>query len=191
MLQVWLLPVLIVGAAVALAVPLGRYLAWILDGRPPGWGERHLDTGPQNWKQYCLALLAFNAAAFAIGFLILALQPLLPLNPDNKGMLAPSTIFNTACSFLTNTNLQHYSGEVHLSYFSQLFFICWKQFVTPAIGLAALLAMTRGLRGDALVGNFYVDVWRGVVYLFLPLALVVAILLIAGGVPMTLEGNAQ
>src|SRR5580704_11004095 len=142
MLQVWLLPVLIVGATVALAVPLGRYMAWILDGvrhpaGPLGWAERQLDTGPQSWKQYCLALLTFNVAAFVIGFLILALQPLLPLNPDGRGMLAPSTIFNTACSFLTNTNLQHYSGEVHLSYFSQLFFICWKQFVTPAIGLAA------------------------------------------------------
>ena len=175
MLQVWLLPVLIVGAAVALALPLGRYMAWILNRRQRpvglfGWCEGRLDTGPQNWKQYCLALLSFNAAAFVIGYLILACQPLLPLNPDNKGMLAPSTIFNTACSFLTNTNLQHYSGEVHLSYFSQLYFICWKQFVTPAIGLAALLAMIRGLRGDTHMGNFYVDTWRGVVYLFLPLA---------------------
>src|ERR1700759_655274 len=81
MLQVWLLPLLIVGAAVALAVPLGRYLAWILDGpRRPGrllgWVERNLDTGPQDWKHYCLALLGFNVAAFVIGFLILALQPL-------------------------------------------------------------------------------------------------------------------
>jgi K+-transporting ATPase ATPase A chain len=86
--------------------------------------------------------------------------------------------------------LQHYSGEVHLSYFSQLFFICWKQFVTPAIGLAALLAMIRGLRGDRHMGNFYVDTWRGVVYVFLPLAFVLAVLLIANGVPMTLEGSA-
>jgi K+-transporting ATPase ATPase A chain len=191
MLQVWVLPLLIVGASVALAVPLGRYLAWILDGSRRGWVERHLDTGPQDWKHYCLAMLTFNAAAFVIGFLILALQPLLPLNPDNKGMLAPSTIFNTACSFLTNTNLQHYAGEVHLSYFSQLFFICWKQFVTPAVGLAALLAMIRGLRGDRHMGNFYVDVWHGVVYVFIPVAFVLAVLLIANGVPMTLEGAAR
>ena len=69
---------------------------------------------------------------FVVGFAVLATQPWHPLlNPDDKGMLAPTTIFNTACSFLTNTNLQHYSGEVHLSYFSQLFVICWKQFVTP------------------------------------------------------------
>src|SRR5262245_52860107 len=196
MLQVWLLPVLILAAAVGLGLPLGRYLAWILDGRYTpwrwlGWLEQRVNTGPQNWKQYGLALLTFNTAAFAVGFAILALQPLLPLNPDNKGMLAPGTIFSTTCSFLTNTNLQHYAGEVHLSYFSQLFFICWKQFVTPSIGLAALLAVIRGLRGDAHLGNFYLDVWRGVAYVFLPLCLVTAVLLIAAGVPMTLEGAAR
>jgi K+-transporting ATPase ATPase A chain len=135
--------------------------------------------------------LAFNAVCFVIGYLILALQPVLPLNPDNKGMLSPSTMFNTACSFLSNTNLQHYSGEVHLSFFSQLFFICWKQFFTPAIGLGALLAIIRGLRGDRDLGNFYLDLWRGTIYLLLPLAVIVALLLMAGGVPMTLEGNVE
>ena len=88
-------------------------------------------------------------------------------------MLAPTTIFNTVCSFLTNTNLQHYSGEVHLSYFSQLFFICWKQAISPMIGMAALLAIIRGLRGDKHMGNFYVDLWRGTAYVFVPLCLVV------------------
>ncbi len=188
----WLLPVLIVGLAAGLSVPLGRYMARVLD-RPAAGDrvERLLDTGPQNWKQYCFSLLGFNVLAFVAGFAVLALQPYLPLNPDNKGMLAPTTIFNTAASFLTNTNLQHYSGEVHLSYFSQLFFICWKQFVGPAIGLAALLAVIRGLRGDAHMGNFYVDLWRGVVYVMLPLSFVVAVLLVAGGVPMTLDGAAK
>ena len=76
-------------------------------------------------------------------------------------MLAPTTIFNTTISFFTNTNLQHYSGEVHLSYFSQIFFVCWKQFLSPVIGLCALLAIIRGLRGDRHMGNFYLDMWRG------------------------------
>jgi potassium-transporting ATPase potassium-binding subunit len=188
----WLLPILVVAAAAALSVPLGRYMARVLDRAGPADAvERRLDTGPQDWKGYCFALLAFNAAAFAAGFAVLALQPYLPLNPDGKGMLAPTTVFNTACSFLTNTNLQHYAGEVHLSYFSQLFFVCWKQFVTPAVGLAALLAVTRGLRGDPHLGNFYLDVWRGVVYVLLPLSFVTAVLLVAGGVPMTLEGAAR
>jgi K+-transporting ATPase ATPase A chain len=155
--------------------------------------ERMFDTGPQTWKQYCYALLFFNVGAFAFGFLVLATQPWHPgfLNPDNKGMLAPSTIFNTATSFLTNTNLQHYSGEVHLSYGSQLFAIMYKQFVTPAIGLAALLAVTRGLRGEKGVGNFNLDVWRGTIYLMLPLSVIVAVFLIAGGTPMTFQGNAE
>ena len=184
----WFLPVLIVGLAVGLSVPLGRYMARVLDRPAAGRVERLLDTGPQSWKSYCYSLLGFNVLAFLVGFAVLALQPLLPLNPDGKGMLAPTTIFNTAASFLTNTNLQHYSGEVHLSYFSQLFFVCWKQFVTPAIGLAALLAVIRGLRGDAHLGNFTLDVWRGVAYVLLPVSGVVATLLLAGGVPMTLAG---
>ncbi len=192
----WTLPLLILGSAVVLAVPIGLYMAWIFDGRYRqlawlGWFERRVDTGPQTWKQYAVALLLFNVAIFVIGFTVLALQPVLPLNPDGKKMLSPTTIFSTVCSFLSNTNLQHYSGEVHLSYFSQLFFICWKQFITPAIGLCALVAIIRGLRGDAHMGNFYLDLWRGVVYLFLPLAFVVAVLLIAAGSPMTLDGNAR
>src|SRR5438309_457577 len=96
-------------------------------------------------------MLAVSLVMLGLMFVfVLATQPWHPgfLNPDAKGMLAPGTIFNTAASFLTNTNLQHYSGEVHLSYASQLFFVCWKQFVTPVIGLGALLAITRALRGD-------------------------------------------
>src|SRR5947209_7657229 len=174
----WLLPCLILGLAILLAVPLGLYMARVLDRPTPvNVVERWIDTGGQNWKQYCLSLLLFNGVVFVLGFLILALQPWLPLNPDDKKMLAPSTIFNTACSFVTNTNLQHYSGEVHLSYFSQLFFVCWKQFVTPAVGLAALLALVRGLRGDLHLGNFYLDTWRGVAYVFVPLSLAVAVML--------------
>src|SRR5205807_905521 len=119
------------------------------------------------------------------------LQPYLPLNPDGKGMLAPTTIFHMTISFMTNTNQQHYSGEVHLSYFSQLFFVCWKQILSPVIGLAALLAIIRGLRGDKQMGNFYLDLWRGLAYFYVPLCLLVGVLLIAGGVPMTLEGSAK
>lgn len=187
----WLVPLLVIGLAAGLSVPLGRYMARVLD-RPAGNRlERLLDTGGQDWRQYAVSLIGFNVVAFAAGFVLLSLQQDLPLNPDRKGRLAETTVFNTACSFLTNTNLQHYSGEVHLSYFSQLFVILWKQFVTPAVGLAALLAVVRGLRGDAHLGNFYLDLWRGVAHVLLPLALVVAVLLVLGGVPMTLEGAAK
>ncbi|MBX9789367.1 MAG: potassium-transporting ATPase subunit KdpA [Pirellulales bacterium] len=190
----WTLPIFLVGTMIALAIPLGFYVARTMDGRAhlPGWLswiEQRIDTGPQNWKQYAVAMLIWNVVAFVVGFAILTLQPYLPLNPDHKGMLSPTTVFNTLCSFLSNTNLQHYSGEVHLSYFSQLFVICWKQFHTPAIGLAALGAITRGLRGDAHMGNFYVDLWRATTYVLLPIAVVLAILLMACGMPMTLDGN--
>jgi K+-transporting ATPase ATPase A chain len=192
----WTLPILILVSTFALAVPVGLYMARVFDGglRLPDWLkwiEEKVDTGPQNWKQYCVAFMLFNIVTFVVGFAVLSLQPYLPLNPDNKGMLSPSMIFHTAVSFMTNTNQQHYSGEVHLSYFSQLFFICWKQILSPIIGLAALLAIIRGLRGDKHMGNFYVDVWRGIAYFYVPICLVVALLLISGGMPMTLEGSAK
>ncbi|MCU0704275.1 MAG: potassium-transporting ATPase subunit KdpA [Fimbriiglobus sp.] len=189
----WFLPLLIVALVIGASIPLGLYMARVLDRDGPRYRfERLFDTGGQPWKRYCVAMLSFNAATFLVGFAVLATQPWHPafLNPDGKGMLSPSTIFNTACSFLSNTNLQHYSGEVHLSYGSQLFAIMYKQFVTPVIGLAALLAVIRGLRGDAHLGNFFLDLWRGTVYLVLPLSFAVAVLLIAGGTPMTMEGNA-
>src|SRR5260221_6454191 len=192
----WTLPVLFLALFFALAVPIGLFMARVFDGdlRLPGWLEwieEKVDTGPQSWKQYCVAFMLFNIVTFVFGFAVLALQPLLPLNPDGKGMLSPSMIFHTAISFMTNTNQQHYSGEIHLSYFSQLFFICWKQMLSPIIGLAALVAIIRGLRGDKHMGNFYVDLWRGAVYFFMPICLVVALLLISGGIPMTLEGSAK
>jgi K+-transporting ATPase ATPase A chain len=193
MWYVWLLPVLIIGATVMLSIPVGRYLAWIIDQRePPSWGfEKWIDTGRQSWKQYAISLLLFNIAMFMFGFIVLSLQPWLPLNPDGKGMLSPTTIFNTAVSFMTNTNLQHYAGEQHLSYASQLLCVVWHMFVSAAVGFCALAAMIRGLRGDTDMGNFYVDLWRVVAYVFLPSSLIVGILLMSAGVPMTLEGTAE
>ena len=186
-----LVPILVIGLPALLAVPVGRLMARRLDRPGPDNAvERLLDAGPQRWPAYCLSMLAFHAVALAVGFGVLASQHDLPLNPDAKPALAASTVFNTACSFLTNTNLQHYSGEVHLSYLSQLVTVLWKQFVTPAVGVAALLAVIRGLRGDAHVGSFTLDVWRGVMYVFLPLAAVTAVLLVLGGVPMTFQGAA-
>ena len=188
----WLVPALVVVLPALLAVPLGRYMAAVFDRPGPANRiERLLDTGPQSWKRYALSLLGFNSLVFVAGFAVLTFQHELPLNPDGKPALAASTVFNTACSFLTNTNLQHYAGETHLSYLSQLTAVLWKQFVTPAVGLAALLAVIRGLRGDPDVGNVALDLWRATVGLFLPLALLVGGLLILGGVPMTFDGAAK
>jgi len=125
--QVWFFPIMILATATLIAFPLSRYLAWIMEGKYQqlpvlNWFENHLDSGPQNWKQYTGSLLIFNIVLFVFGFLVLALQPWMPLNPDGKGMLFPSTIFHTVISFITNTDLQHYAGDVHLSNFSQIFF---------------------------------------------------------------------
>jgi K+-transporting ATPase ATPase A chain len=197
-MAVWILPLLIVVTAVVLSIPVGNYLAWIVDGRyrAPGWLrwlESRVDTGPQSWKQYVLALLLFNSVMFVFGFVVLALQPVGGelLNPDGKGQLAPTTIFNTTASFLTNTNLQHYSGEVNLSYFSQVVFVVWNMFVSAGVGLCALAAVTRGLRGDTHMGNYYLDLWRIVAYVFLPISLLAGFALMAGGVPMTFDKAAE
>jgi K+-transporting ATPase ATPase A chain len=188
----WLLPVLIVGASVLLSIPVGNYLAWINDGRYRAprwlrWLEARVDTGPQDWKHYVVSLLVFNTVMFVVSFALLALQPLPWLNPDEKKALGATTIFNTAVSFLTNTNLQHYAGEQHLSYLSQLTAILWNMFVSASVGFCALAAITRGLRGEKQMGNFYLDMWRVVVYVFLPASLIMGVLLMVAGVPMTLE----
>jgi potassium-transporting ATPase potassium-binding subunit len=188
----WFLPVAIIATTVLLSIPCGFYLAWIMDGRYRAprwlkWLEGRFDTGPQRWKQYAISLLWFNTLLFAFGFVVLALQPLLPFAPGGKGMLAPTTIFNTAISFFTNTNLQHYAGEQHFSYTSQLVFVIANMFLSASVGFCALLAVIRGLRGDADAGNFYVDLWRAVAYVFFPASLVMGVLLMARGVPMTLE----
>ena len=124
---------------------------------------------------------------------IVTLQQYLPLNPDGIGNMEPTLAFNTISSFTTNTNLQHYSGETGLSYFSQMFTITFLQFVTAATGIAACVAIIRGLAGNRLkqLGNFYVDLTRATFRLFLPLALLVSVVLMWQGTPMTFEGAAQ
>ncbi|RPI85284.1 MAG: potassium-transporting ATPase subunit KdpA, partial [Planctomycetaceae bacterium] len=192
----WTLPFLILVTAILLSFPLGRYLAWIMDGRYRAprwlrWFEERLDTGPQDWKQYTVALLLFNTMAFVAGYVILQLQAVLPLNPDNRGTLSPTTVFNTVTSFMTNTNLQHYSGDQHLSHFSQIGFIVWNMFTSAAVGFCVLAAIIRGLRGDSHMGNYYKDMWRVVMYAFIPLSLLMGVLLMADGLPMTFQGQAQ
>jgi K+-transporting ATPase ATPase A chain len=191
-----LFPLLVVAVTVALSVPVGRYLAWIMDGRyaPPAWLwrlEALVDTGPQTWKQYAFSLMFFNLVLFVLGYLVLALQPILPLNPSEKGMLAPSTIFHTVISFVTNNSQQHYAGEVHLSYFSQLTVIAGSMFLGGGVSLCALVALTRGLRGDAHLGNFYLDLWRSVGYVLFPISLATGVLFLVAAVPMTFDGPAS
>ena len=190
----WLLPIAILVTVTIIAFPVSRYLAWIMNGKYKpwrffGWFEERLNSGPQDWKQYALALLVFNILLFVWGFLVLAVQPWMPLNADGKGMLAPSTIFNSVCSFMTNTNLQHYSGDQHFSNFSQIFFCISNQFLSAAVGFCALTAIIRAFRGESKVGNFFLDMWRVVVYMFLPVALLVGAIFVQQGLPMTLQSS--
>src|ERR1700729_306890 len=185
----WLLPALLLAVAIVCSIPLSGYFAWLMDGkyRAPRvlkWFEDLVDTGPQDWKQYVIALVVFNIALFVFGFVVLCLQPIAPLNPRGLGILAPSTIFMTVCSFITNTNLQHYSGEQHLSNFSQIFFIITMMFVSASVGFCALTAIIRAFRGESKVGNFFVDMWRVIVYTFLPVAFIIGLLFIHQGMPM-------
>jgi K+-transporting ATPase ATPase A chain len=186
---------LIVGGTALLSWPLGRYLAALFSGRfarADGLFVRATGAASdQDWKAYSLALLVFNAVMFAFVFALLATQHLLPLNPDDQKAASLHLVFNTAASFVTNTNLQHYSGEATWSYLAQLAGLMWLQFVSAATGIAALAALARGIAGEASMGNFFLDVQRAAFGVLLPLSLVLAAILALAGVPMTLEGAAS
>ena len=141
----------------------------------------------QSWVKYMLALLAFNLAGFVILFAILLFQQYLPLNPQHLPGQEWTLAFNTAVSFVTNTNWQSYSGEASLSYLSQMVGLTVQNFVSAATGLAVLVALCRGIsrRSTKTLGNFWADMTRATLYCLLPLCLVLAVFLVWQGVPQT------
>ncbi|KYC23880.1 potassium-transporting ATPase subunit KdpA [Pseudomonas sp. ABFPK] len=147
----------------------------------------------QNWQQYTLALLAFNLAGFLLLFAVLLLQGYLPFNPQHLPGQEWSLAFNTAISFVTNTNWQAYSGEASVSYLSQMLGLTVQNFVSAATGLAVLVALCRGIarRSATTLGNFWVDMTRATLYGLLPLCLLLALLLVWQGVPQTLADYAH
>ncbi len=191
---------------VATSVVVGRYMLHVFAGR---WTPLDPVLVPiervvlrltgvdasvqQDWKRYAMSLLISNIAMYVATFVIVSVQAVLPLNPDAVANMEPTLAFNTIASFVSNTNLQHYSGETGLSYFSQMFTITFLQFVSAATGVAACIAIIRGLAGNGLkqLGNFYVDLTRASVRVFLPLALLLGAVLISQGTPMTFEGAAR
>jgi K+-transporting ATPase ATPase A chain len=192
----------IIAIIVSTSVPFGRYV-WKAFTDQPTWLDPVLgpieaavlratgvSAAQQGWRAYCISLLASNVVMWVVAYLLLLVQGGLPLNPDGIAGMEPTLAFNTASSFTTNTNLQHYSGETGLSTFSQLFVIVWLQFVTAATGIAACIAVFRGLAGNRLqaIGNFYRDCTRATVRVLLPLALLVSVLLVSQGVPATYGG---
>lgn len=141
----------------------------------------------QSWQKYTLALLAFNLAGFVLLFAILLLQGYLPLNTEQLPGMEWTQAFNTAVSFMTNTNWQSYSGEASLSYLSQMVGLTVQNFVSAATGLAVLVALCRGIgrKSAATLGNFWVDMTRATLYGLLPLCLLLALFLVWQGVPQT------
>jgi len=182
------------------AKPLGGYMAAIYEGRLPGFarflsplekaaykiGGIHPEE-EMTWKGYALAFLAFNLAGFLALYAMLRLQAFLPANPQDMAGMAPETAFNTAVSFVSNTNWQAYGGESTLSYFSQMAGLSVQNFISAAVGLSVAIALIRGFcrHQTDRVGNFWADTVRGVVYILLPLSFVLAVVLVSQGVVQT------
>ncbi|MEI7668481.1 MAG: potassium-transporting ATPase subunit KdpA [Pseudomonadota bacterium] len=140
-----------------------------------------------NWREYSAALILFSFGGFLLLFLILIFQSYLPLNPAAMADLTPDLAFNTAVSFITNTNWQSYGGESTMSYFSQMVGLTVQNFISAAVGMAVLAALVRGLsrKNTHLIGNFWVDMLRGNLYILLPLSLIWTVLLSSQGVVQT------
>ncbi|AIQ70628.1 potassium-transporting ATPase subunit KdpA [Paenibacillus graminis] len=184
-----------------LARPAGLYMAQVFNyertglDRWVGWLEKPvfaiggIRKENYSWKQYALAAVLSNAVMMLLVYLIFRFQGVLPLNPSGIASMEPTLAFNTAISFMANTNLQHYSGESGLSYLSQMLAIVFMMFTSPATGLAVGIAIIRGLTGKPL-GNFFVDMVRGITRILLPISFVLALVFVALGVPQTLEPTA-
>ena len=190
-------------ALVVLCYPLGRYIAKVYRGERTWLDfmapvERFvyrvcgIDPAQEmDWKQFLKALLMVNLFWFFWGMLLLVFQGWLPLNPDGNPGQSPDLAFNTCISFMVNCNLQHYSGETGLSYFTQLFVIMLFQFVTAACGMAAMAGVMKALAAKTTktIGNFWVFLTKSVTRILMPLSLVVGILLVINGTPMSFDGK--
>lgn len=187
-----------------IVIPVGRYLYHIAAGkhtfadpvfdRVDGAIYKISGVDPDkgmNWKRYVLALIGTNAVMIGVGYLILRIQSLSFFNPNGIEGMEPTLSFNTIISFMTNTNLQHYSGESGLSYLSQMLVIIFMMFVSAASGYAACVAFIRGLAGRTRdnVGNFFADLVRITTRVLLPFSLVGGLLLVWQGVPQNFDGN--
>ncbi len=188
------------GVLLAVAKPLGIYMARVYEGRLGGIGrvlgpvERFLyriagvkADEEMGWRRYALAMLLFNFVGFLLLYALQRLQGGLPANPAHLPAVGPDLSFNTAVSFVTNTNWQSYSGEQTMSYLTQMFGLAVQNFLSAASGMAVLVALIRGIarRTASTIGNFWVDTVRGTLYILLPLSLLLALALVSQGVVQT------
>ena len=184
----------------ALVKPLGAFMARVYEGqpcgldKPLGWLERLTyrvagiePAEPMTWKTYAVALLLFNLLGGVAVYALQRLQGFLPLNPEHLGAVSPALAWNTAVSFISNTNWQSYNGETTMSYLTQMLALTVQNFVSAATGMAVLVALIRGIRGKQTdnIGNFWVDLVRSTLYILLPLSFVLALLLVSQGVVQT------
>jgi K+-transporting ATPase ATPase A chain len=198
----WFQIAFVLALVIATARPLGLYTAAVLQGGPTFLDpvlrplERRLyalagidATREQSWRGYTGALLAFGAAGFVLLYALLRLQHLLPLNPQGLGPMSPHLAFNTAASFVSNTNWQSYGGESTLSYASQMAGLTVQNFLSAATGFAVAAALARAFArsGAGTIGNFWVDLTRTTLYLLLPLSLAMALALAVLGIPQNLN----
>ena len=189
-------------AVIVLTKPLGLYIAHVMQGEPiraVRWGARAegrlyrlagVDASVEmDWKEYALALLVFNLFGAVLLYGLQRLQAWLPLNPQHFPRLAPDLAFNTAISFITNTNWQAYSGEAAMSYLTQMAGLAVQNFLSAATGIAVAIALIRAFarHSTATIGNFWADATRATLYVLLPLAALLAIVLVSQGVVQNFE----
>ena len=202
----WLQIALVLGAVLVAAWPLGLLMARVFAGERTLFSpalapvERKLYAAAgvdprveQTWLGYGTAMLAFNAAGFLALYVLMRLQGSLPLNPQGFGGVSPDLAFNTAVSFVTNTNWQSYGGETTMSHLVQMAGLTVQNFVSAATGIALAVAITRAFArsGAKTIGNFWVDLTRATLYVLLPLSILVALAYAASGVPQTLAANVE
>lgn len=201
----WLQIGLLFAITVALIKPLGLYMARVFEGERNFLSPilQPVETGfyaisgvdpkkEQGWLSFTMSMLVFNALGFALLYAILRLQGILPLNPQGFGAVSPDLAFNTAVSFVSNTNWQSYGGETTMSNFSQMAGLTVQNFLSAATGIALALGVTRAFArsGAKTIGNFWVDMTRSTLYVLLPLSIVVALVFVAMGLPQTLDASA-
>ncbi|MDP9994860.1 K+-transporting ATPase ATPase A chain [Variovorax boronicumulans] len=195
----WGLLALFLAALAVLAWPVGKFLAALCNERVPRWMQRVeaplyklAGTAPErsmNWRTYALALLAFNLVGAVVVYALQRLQGVLPLNPTGMGAVSADSAFNTAVSFVSNTNWQGYAGESTMSYLTQMLGLTVQNFFSAATGIAVAFALVRGFarRGDGagskgLVGNFWADITRITLWVLVPLSFVLAVFFVGQGV---------
>ena len=196
----WGLLVVFLGVLLAAAWPLGLWLARLASGQMPGWMHtveaplyKLAGTSPDksmHWAHYTLALLAFNTLGALVLYALQRLQVGLPLNPQGMAGISADSSFNTAVSFVANTNWQGYAGEATMGYLTQMLGLAVQNFLSAATGIAVVFALMRGFaaRSTAVIGNFWVDIVRVTAWVLVPISLVFAIFLVGQGVIQNFDG---